>query len=130
MRNKLFVICFFCWAVAFSQEREKVDNDVVVPTSIFTVYSLNFQPSSKLNNLNLTGYKFLIVDHFNTNVTFSTAGRINLELRNFGKDVSFEDLADNYTKAWLNKFDVTRNNDHFIWNMAHSKSSREWKKYH
>ena len=114
MRNIFVIACFLFSFTIFSQE--KTVEDTTVPTSIFATSSLNYQQADgKVSPLRLTGYKFMIVDDiFEASIHQQ---RINLNLRNFGRHFSYEDLADNYNKAEFYKFDVSKNTDHYIWNI-------------
>lgn len=124
MRNILLITCFLFSFSVFSQEAEIVKNDTTVPTSIFAVNSLKYQQNNlKVSPLHLTGYKFMIVDFFNSNISYNS---LHFDLRNIGRDVSFEDITDNYNKAKLNTYDVSRNNDHFIWTMWDTRLQKQW----
>lgn len=115
---RIFLItCFLLSFSVFSQEKEIVKDDNLIPTSIFSTNFLMHQTSKEsLASLHLTGHKFMIVDYYEGFSAVHT-NRLNLDLRNFGRSFSFEDLTDNYSKALLNKFNVTTNNDHYIWNI-------------
>ncbi len=109
----------------FSQQKNIVIKDsVYVPKSIFAVnfpvYQLN---TENISFLRLTDYKFLIADYYQRGIFSSN---IHLDLRNFGRYASYEDITDNYNKANLYKFDVSKNTDHFIWTMWDTRLQKQW----
>ncbi|MDY7393926.1 hypothetical protein UMM65_01595 [Aureibaculum sp. 2210JD6-5] len=131
MRNIFIITCFLVTLTVFSQQENVVSKDsVAVPTSIFAVGSLNYQQNNEVvGPLRLTGYKFLIVDFFNNDFSYNHMNSISIDTRNFGRYASFEDITDNYNKAELNKYDVTRNTNHFIWNTYQNRRIiKQWQK--
>lgn len=126
MRNLFLVTCFFITVTVFAQQNNVVVKDsAYIPSSIFALNSLdNQQYEGVVGSLRLTGYKFMIVDSFNN---YFSSQRISFDTRNIGRYYSSEDMMDNYNKAQLNKYDVTRNNDHFIWNTYQNRHI--WKQW-
>ena len=117
MRNLLVIACFLFSFSVFSQNKNIVVKDsTYIPTSIFAIDSPIFEQDNEgISPLRLTGHKFLVVDnstrHFNSS-------NIQINLRNFGSYASYNDITDNLNKAELYKFDVSKNTEHYIWNIS------------
>jgi len=41
---------------------------------------------------------------------------LQFDIRNIGRNITFDDIRDNYRKAKLTTFDVSKDSNHFIWN--------------
>ncbi|HBK70556.1 MAG TPA: hypothetical protein DDZ39_02670 [Flavobacteriaceae bacterium] len=112
----IITACLFLTFNAFSQDESK-KSGIDMPVSIFSNYSfdnLKFKDEVIVSPLNLTGYKFMIVDYMNNTFLYNN---FQFDLKNIGRDISFDDINDNYRKAKLNTFDVSKDSNHFIWNM-------------
>ncbi|MBJ2173178.1 hypothetical protein JBL43_02935 [Aureibaculum sp. A20] len=116
MRNILLVTSLFFTCFIFAQKENEVEDDLNVPKSIFALNSFEYlKNNNDISSLQLTGYKFLIADNNYQSSFFYR--NLHLDVRNFGRYASYEDIADNYAKASFYKYDVGKNSDHFIWNM-------------
>lgn len=108
---KLVIVCFFLltFNVYSQKENNKLDS-INIPVSIFTTNGYGNQEFNQRigNYLPLTGFKFMI--------TAATADSFFLtDFRNIGRNITIDDLNDNFKKAHLNTFTI--NSNHFIWNM-------------
>jgi len=108
---KLVIVCSFLltFSVYSQKENNKLDT-INVPVSIFTINGYGNQEfNHKMGDyLPLTGFKFMITDSVIDNYFLT-------DFRNIGRDITIDDLYDNFKKAHLNTFTI--NNNHFIWNM-------------
>ncbi|GEM_PF-4495937 len=125
MRNILFISCFLLTFTVFAQQKGQEQDSTQIPSSIFTLNTLHFNQDTDwvYKPLQLTGYKFMIVDNFNNNGFYNN---VHFDLRNFGREVSVEDLFDNYIKSELNNFDVSKNSRHFIWTMWDTSLQKQY----
>lgn len=125
MWNLLVIACFLFSFSIFSQNKNIVVKDSTYrPTSIFAIDSPIFEHDNEgISPLRLTGHKFLVVDnstrHFNSS-------NFQINFKNFGRSASFEDISDNYNKAILNNYEISSNNDHFIWSMWDTRLQKQW----
>ncbi len=124
MRKIVFIACLFLTFSVFSQHEDKTES-INLPTSIFLNYSFDnfkFKDEVIVNSLNLTGYKFMVVDSRNTSFLYNN---LQFDIRNLKRDISFDDINDDYRKAELNINDV-RNGNHFIWRMWDTSLQKEF----
>ncbi len=117
----VIITCLFLTSNVFSQEEDKTER-INIPTSIFSNYTFENSPlntQENVNSLHLTGYKFMVVNNA------FLYNNIQFDVRNIGRNISFDDINDNYRKAMLNINDV-RNSNHFIWNMWDTTLQKEF----
>ncbi len=115
------ITCLFLTYNVFSQNEGK-QKSLDIPTSIFSNYTFDNLPlntQKNTNSLRLTGYKFMVI---NNTLLYNN---LQFDVRNFGRNISFDDINDNYRKAALNINDV-RNGNHFIWNMWDTTLQKEF----
>ena len=101
--KRTFVFCFMLLTLSvFSQ---KIDIDKAsdsLPMSIYASISyddFSFYRQSLTNDLKLTGFKFMIVNYLNNGFTYDNSDFVNVELRNIGRSISFDDISDNMRKT-------------------------------
>ncbi|RPD98543.1 hypothetical protein EGM88_04930 [Aureibaculum marinum] len=125
MRSILFIGCLLFSLSIVSQEKNSIQEQDLVPSSIFVVNSLGSNKDyKKVVSLGLVDYKFFITDVFQ-GLSYNT---LNVDLRNIGRIASVEDMKNNFEKAEQYKFDVTKNRDHFIWNIANDHTQKQLQK--
>ena len=120
------MVCILFSFSVFSQQKYSVGKDSIVeiPSSIFAVNSLTDQQNNEQPSpLRLTGYKFLYADYSQHGIL---SGNIHLDIRNFGRHASYDDISDNYNKANFYKFAVSKNTNHFIWTMWDTRLQKQW----
>lgn len=119
--KKLFVFCFTLFTLSVSSQNELSKKDSVnLPISIYgsiSDYYLPFYKQSFIEDLKLTGFKFMIVNYSNNGFAFNNSDFANADLRNIGRYISFEDIYDNSMKAQLYQNNVNFNSNHIIWRM-------------
>jgi hypothetical protein len=104
----------------FSQKKLAKEASVNLPSSIYVSISydnFSFYKQPLTEELNLTGFKFMIVNYLNNGFSFNNSDFVNVDLRNIGRSISLEDLSDNIKKAQLYLNDVNFNRNHLIWRM-------------
>ncbi|WP_117883584.1 hypothetical protein [Aureibaculum luteum] len=126
MKNILIIFCLLFSISIFSQVKKVVKEDNSVPTSIFAANSLIYQTDKEsMASLNLNYLNLWIMD-FSDDSSFSNANRIKLDLRNFGRHITYEDLSDNFRRTEFNNYNVSVNSDHFIWSMWDTRIQKQW----
>lgn len=118
MRNTFLLTCLLLSSFVFAQHKNIKKDGVYVPSSIFAINSIIFnQNISDLNITYIADYKFLMADFNNPNIS----NNLQINFRNIGRKPSVEDQIYNFEQARLNRYNVTKNANHFIWNTHHSK---------
>ena len=119
--KRTFVFCFMLLTLSiFSQKIDINKASDSLPMSIYSSISyddFSFYNQSLTNDLKLTGFKFMIVNYLNNGFTFDNSDFVNVELRNIGRSISFDDISDNMRKTQLYRNNVNFNSNHFIWRM-------------
>ena len=132
--KKFFVCCFMLINVSIFAQNDLAKKDSVnLPFSIYASIShdnFSFYKQSLTEDLKLTGFKFMIVNYLNNGLAFNNSNIVNVDLRNIGRSISFEDISDNSKKTQLYQNDVNFNSNHFIWRMWDTTMQKQNQKAH
>jgi len=110
----------FITVSVYSQNELTKKDSLNLPFSIYASISddnLSFYNRSLTEDLKLSGFKFMIVNYLSNGLAFNNSDFVNVDLRNIGRSISFEDISDNSKKSQLYQNNVNFNSNHFIWRM-------------
>lgn len=131
--KKIFIFCLMLITLSVFSQNDLTERDSVnLPIRIYTPSNDNFSfyKQSLTEDLKLTGFKFMIVNYLNNGFAFNNSDFVNVNLRNIGRDISFEDISDNNKKTQLYRNDVNFNSNHFIWRMWDTTLQKQHQKAH
>jgi len=119
--KKIFIFCLMLITLSVFSQNDLTERDSAnLPIRIYAPISydnFSFYKQSLTEDLKLTGFKFMIVNYFNNGFALNNSDFVNIDLRNIGRSISFEDINDNSKKSQLYRNDVNFNSNHFIWRM-------------